>query len=63
MKNGLTFEELEKWLERNRQGFYLGCRVDRHSPQVNEFVEALGYYLEKDFGYVTKRRKDKKCQK
>lgn len=56
----MTFEELEHWLEKNRQGFYGGCRVDEHSPQVNEFVAGLEYYLEVDFGYITKRRLEKR---
>lgn len=50
-KSSLTLNEIANWIERNRQGFYLGCRVDEHSPQINEFCRALIYYLEKDFGY------------
>jgi hypothetical protein len=50
-KTGLSFSEFDRWLEDNRQGFYLGCRMDPHSPQVNEFVRALRFYLKKDFKY------------
>jgi len=61
MKDGLTFQEIADWLERNRQGFYLGCRFnDPHSHQVNEFVAGLHYYLEKDFGFVSEKRKREK---
>lgn len=38
------------WIEQNRQGFYGGCRMDDHSPQINEFCAALEYYMKKDFG-------------
>jgi len=55
-KKSIYLDDLAKWLEQNRQGFYLGCRVDAHSPQINEFVDALHYYLEKDFGFVSKHR-------
>lgn len=57
MGNGMTFEELVHWLEQNVQGFYGGCRVDGHSPQIREFVDHLHYYLEKDFGFISERRK------
>ena len=59
----MTFDELADWLEKNRLGFYGGCRMDEHSHQVNEFVDALHYYLEKDFGYVSKYRRERKEQK
>jgi hypothetical protein len=61
-ETSITFEDLAKWLERQRQGFYLGCRIDPHSPQINEFVGALHYYLEKDFGFVTEQRKKQKAK-
>lgn len=53
----LTFEQLANWLERNCHGFYGGCRIDQHSPQVREFVDHLHYYIEKDFGYTSERQK------
>lgn len=53
----MTMKELDAWLESNCNGFYFGCRVTDHSPQVREFVDALHYYLEKDFGYLSERRK------
>ena len=58
-RDGLTFEELAEWIEKMRSSFYLGCRTDPHSLQVNEFVRALHYYLEKDFGFVSKQREKK----
>jgi len=54
----MSLEELANWLEWNVSGFYMGCRVDPHSPQVRQFVDALHYYLEKDFGYVSERREE-----
>lgn len=47
-KTGMTWAEIEEFLESMRQGFYLGCRVDPHSPQVGEFVESMLYYLDKE---------------
>lgn len=59
-KDSITFKELEDWIEKNRMGFYLGCRADPHSYQINEFVRGLHYYLEKDFGYVSEWRRQEK---
>lgn len=61
-KKGLTFNELIEWIEQCRVGFYLGCRMDEHSPQVNEFVRGLHYYLEQDFGYLSEYRKAQKIK-
>lgn len=57
MKKSMTLEQLAEWLEYHCNGFYGGCRVDEHSPQVREFVDALHYYLEVNLGYISKRRK------
>lgn len=46
----LTVEQWAEWLERQRQAFYLGCRIDPYSAQVTEFVEGCQYYLRKEFG-------------
>lgn len=47
-KSGMTWNQIEDFLERMRQGFYFGCRMDEHSPQINEFVESMVYYLDKE---------------
>ncbi len=63
MKQSLSIPELSDWLEHHCFAFYMGCRVDPHSPQVREFVDALHYYLEKDFGYVSERRAQQQKRK
>lgn len=47
--NDLLEQRVIEWLDENRNGFYGGCRMDHHSPQVGEFVDGLIYYVRKEF--------------